>query len=165
MNFVPGEGLCKLFFPGEGPCKVFFFWRRPFQFFFSLEETLLNFFFPGEGPPKFFFSISPRPQIINSCPLKQHLKHSCDCKGCPFSGDNFKCLFTHLISKYHACFILGSKHAYSNLGYEILGRVIERVTRMKYESYVKELLTEVGITRMQLGRTRKEHTEADEVCN
>ena len=57
----------------------------------------------------------------------------------------------------------GTKHAYSNLGYEVLGRVIESVTHKKYDEYVKELLSEVGITRMQLGRTKKENTEPDEV--
>ena len=55
------------------------------------------------------------------------------------------------------------EHAYSNLGYEVLGRVIESVTHKKYDEYVKELLSEVGITRMQLGRTKKENTEPDEV--
>lgn len=59
--------------------------------------------------------------------------------------------------------VLGTKHAYSNLGYEVLGRVIESVTHKKYDEYVKELLCEVGITRMQLGRTKKENTEPDEV--
>ncbi len=48
----------------------------------------------------------------------------------------------------------GIKHAYSNFGYNVLGRVIERITGQSYEDSVKtHILNPIGITRMQIGRT------------
>jgi len=48
----------------------------------------------------------------------------------------------------------GSAYAYSNFGYLLLGKIIERVTRMPYERYVREsVLAPVGLGRMRLGRT------------
>ena len=46
----------------------------------------------------------------------------------------------------------GSKHAYSNVGYCILGRLIEAATGMTYEEFVQsELLHPCGITDMYIG--------------
>ena len=46
----------------------------------------------------------------------------------------------------------GTKYAYSNFGYCVLGRIIERVTGEKYETFVKrEVLSPAGITRMKIG--------------
>ncbi len=48
----------------------------------------------------------------------------------------------------------GTRYAYSNFGYCVLGRVIERVTRRPYEAFVREtILTPMGIRRMRLGAT------------
>jgi CubicO group peptidase (beta-lactamase class C family) len=48
----------------------------------------------------------------------------------------------------------GDHFAYANFGYCLLGRVIERVTGMSYESYVQnQVLAPLGILRMRLGRT------------
>jgi CubicO group peptidase (beta-lactamase class C family) len=58
----------------------------------------------------------------------------------------------------------GARYAYSNLGYLILGRVIEAVTGEKYEALVKKaILAPVGITGMHLGRALPEHRSASEV--
>lgn len=47
----------------------------------------------------------------------------------------------------------GTHYAYSNFGYSVLGRVIEVVSGMPYEDYVKkEVLEPLGIHNMQLGR-------------
>ena len=47
----------------------------------------------------------------------------------------------------------GERFAYSNLGYLILGRIIELTSKIKYEMYVKEhVLAPLGIKQMQLGR-------------
>ena len=49
----------------------------------------------------------------------------------------------------------GTKHAYSNLGYAIVGRIIERVSGLTYEEFVKrEVLAPAGISRMRIGATR-----------
>lgn len=48
----------------------------------------------------------------------------------------------------------GTREAYSNFGYCVLGRVIERAAGTGYEDYVRrEVLAPLGIRRMRLGRT------------
>ena len=48
----------------------------------------------------------------------------------------------------------GAKYAYSNFGYCVLGRVIEKVTGQAYVDYVKRgVLKPMGIARMRIGRT------------
>jgi N-acyl-D-amino-acid deacylase len=50
----------------------------------------------------------------------------------------------------------GTRYAYSNYGYCLLGRVIERVTGESYESYVREsVLKPMGISGMRIGRTKE----------
>ena len=51
-------------------------------------------------------------------------------------------------------FTPGTRFAYSNLGYCILGRVIERVTGSPYEAHVRQyVLAPAGVTRMRVGHT------------
>lgn len=46
----------------------------------------------------------------------------------------------------------GTRYAYSNFGYCILGRIIEKKTGMRYEQYVrKHVLAPAGITAMRIG--------------
>ena len=48
----------------------------------------------------------------------------------------------------------GTRYAYSNFGYCVLGRVIEKITGLRYETYVKEkILAPIGIKRMRIGAT------------
>jgi len=59
----------------------------------------------------------------------------------------------------------GSRYSYSNFGYCVLGRIIEKLSGQSYEQYVKEhVLAPAGITRMQLGRTLRKDIAPDEVC-
>lgn len=61
-------------------------------------------------------------------------------------------------------FYPGTRYAYSNIGYNILGRVIEKITGLPYEQYVKKaILHPLGITSMQLGRTLPDHRQLEEV--
>lgn len=61
-------------------------------------------------------------------------------------------------------FTPGSRFAYSNLGYNILGRIIEEVTHLPYETYVQNsVLLPLGITRMALGRNAYEEKKPEEV--
>jgi N-acyl-D-amino-acid deacylase len=58
----------------------------------------------------------------------------------------------------------GEKFAYSNFGYIILGRVIERVSGMPYPEYVRtRVLAAVGADRTQQGKSRMLDALADEV--
>jgi len=51
-------------------------------------------------------------------------------------------------------FTPGTRYAYSNFGYAVLGRIIERITGMTYEDYVRaHVLAPMGITGMRIGRT------------
>lgn len=59
----------------------------------------------------------------------------------------------------------GQKFAYSNFGYCLLGRVIERATGKSYADAVRELVLEpCGAASFALGRTRLVDRSAREVC-
>jgi N-acyl-D-amino-acid deacylase len=48
----------------------------------------------------------------------------------------------------------GTRYAYSNFGYAVLGRIIERVSGTSYERFVQDaVLAPAGATRMRLGRS------------
>ncbi|MEU6647654.1 serine hydrolase domain-containing protein [Saccharomonospora sp. NPDC046836] len=52
----------------------------------------------------------------------------------------------------------GSGYAYGNYGYQLAGRIVEKVSGMSYESYVRQkLLNPLGITRMKLGNSISRH--------
>ena len=58
----------------------------------------------------------------------------------------------------------GDRFAYSNFGYIVLGRVIERVSGMPYAEFVRaRVLQPVGANRTQQGRSRMRDALADEV--
>ncbi|MGV3541268.1 MAG: serine hydrolase domain-containing protein [Rufibacter sp.] len=58
----------------------------------------------------------------------------------------------------------GTAYAYSNFGYSILGRIIEKVTGMTYEKYVQtEILKPLGITTMQVGGNTLAQRKPNEV--
>lgn len=58
----------------------------------------------------------------------------------------------------------GERYAYSNFGYCLLGRVIEKVSGQNYADYVKEkVLAPIGITTMRIGATRLDGRAKNEV--
>jgi N-acyl-D-amino-acid deacylase len=59
----------------------------------------------------------------------------------------------------------GTRYAYSNFGYCLLGRIVERAAGQGYEGAVRSLVLEpAGITRMRLGRTKAADRCEGEVC-
>jgi len=59
----------------------------------------------------------------------------------------------------------GTTYAYSNYGYLLLGRVIERVTGVDYETFVvDEVLAPLGVNEMQLGGNLEESRLPNEVA-
>ena len=61
-------------------------------------------------------------------------------------------------------FAPGAQYQYSNFGYSILGRVIEKLTGQKYEDYVRsEILLPLHITTMRQGSNLREKKLPDEV--
>lgn len=58
----------------------------------------------------------------------------------------------------------GTQYAYSNYGYCLLGRVIEKLSGMPYDEYVKEhVLAPIGVTTMRIGKTHLEGRQKNEV--
>jgi CubicO group peptidase (beta-lactamase class C family) len=58
----------------------------------------------------------------------------------------------------------GTKYAYSNYGYCLLGRVIEQKTGLSYEDYIKKaVLSPLGISRMQIGHSNLDGRALGEV--
>lgn len=58
----------------------------------------------------------------------------------------------------------GARYAYSNFGYCLLGRVIERLTGQSYEAYVREnVLAPIGIKEMRIGHTQLDRRAKHEV--
>lgn len=60
-------------------------------------------------------------------------------------------------------FAPGKRHAYSNLGFTVLGQVIEKTTRQSYEEFMLDVLKNVEIQNMKIGRTRKRDLTSEEV--
>ena len=65
--------------------------------------------------------------------------------------------FTYqIIYRFKVAYVfLGSRHAYSNFGYLVLGLVIERVTGQSYEECILSLLKEIGVEDISIGFTKK----------
>ncbi|MBN1116808.1 MAG: beta-lactamase family protein [Bacteroidales bacterium] len=58
----------------------------------------------------------------------------------------------------------GTKYKYSNLGYTVLGQIIEKITGMNYEEYVQfAILHPLGIYDMHIGRSYEEDAYINEV--
>lgn len=73
--------------------------------------------------------------------------------------DVIRCMFAQPLD-----FAPGERYAYSNFGYCLLGRVIERVSGMPYDAFVRrDVLTPAGAVTMRLGNTRLEQQAANEV--
>jgi N-acyl-D-amino-acid deacylase len=59
----------------------------------------------------------------------------------------------------------GSAYSYSNFGYCLLGRVIEKITGERYEPYVRgKMLAPIGIQKMQIGCSLRAGQVPGEVC-
>ena len=70
----------------------------------------------------------------------------------------------HYMVRHPLDFDPGSKYAYSNFGYCMLGRVVEKVSGKKYEDYVREeVLKPVGAEESRLGHTLLDERFANEV--
>lgn len=62
-------------------------------------------------------------------------------------------------------FTPGQRYAYSNLGYCLLGRIVEHVTGECYEEHVRrDLLAPIGADAMRLGKTLPDGRMPEEVC-
>lgn len=62
-------------------------------------------------------------------------------------------LISYMMSK-GLSFAPGTAWSYSNIGYAVLGRVVEKATGQTYQNYVSALLREIGIADIRFARTR-----------
>jgi CubicO group peptidase (beta-lactamase class C family) len=70
----------------------------------------------------------------------------------------------YTLSKRTLDFDPGSRSSYSNFGYAVLGKVVEEITQMDYESFViSRILNPVGIYDMHLGHSMAEKRFPNEV--
>lgn len=67
---------------------------------------------------------------------------------------NTQTVIQYVLSQQMLDFTPGTSAAYSNLGFNILGKVIEKITSQDYETYVRDtILAPLGITDMHTGRS------------
>ena len=73
--------------------------------------------------------------------------------------DVIRAMFSHPLD-----FAPGERYAYSNFGYNLLGRVIEKLSGQEYEEYVKEhVLAPIGVRSMRIGASRLDGRAEEEV--
>lgn len=72
-------------------------------------------------------------------------------------------LISGLLANRPLTYSPGSTYYYLNVGYCILGRVIEKVTDMPYSDYVQSLMVPVGVTNMKIGGNTLDDRFPDEV--
>lgn len=84
------------------------------------------------------------------------------CMGIPSPADP-NSIIKYMLSK-QLDFSPGTKYSYSNFGYAVLGRIIEKVTGYPYEEYLKkQILAPLGITGMKIGHSLWDKKEQNEV--
>ena len=77
---------------------------------------------------------------------------------------NSETIIEYVLRKRNLDFSPGKKSSYSNLGYAILGKIIEKKSGISYEKYViTEILNPIGIYDMHLGKTEFDHLLKNEV--
>ncbi|XP_067673381.1 uncharacterized protein [Haliotis asinina] len=59
-------------------------------------------------------------------------------------------------------FAPGKRHAYSNFGFLVLGLVLERITQMKYETFMRTIFLRMGLPRLRVGFTKRILCDKDE---
>lgn len=69
----------------------------------------------------------------------------------------------YVLAKTSLLFAPGTRYLYSNVGFNVLGRIIEKRSGMTYEAYVRSLLAEIGVTDMVLAGSLESGRRAGEV--
>ncbi|MDR1667598.1 MAG: serine hydrolase [Bacteroidales bacterium] len=72
----------------------------------------------------------------------------------PYQSQSLNEQINHMLSTLAFNNAPGSSYAYFNLGYGVLGKIIEKVSGKSYETYMKEFLASAGITDMHTGGNR-----------
>ena len=115
----------------------------------------------------------PCPERVSKITIHHLLTHTCG--GWDNSGNGIDPMFykpkwdheqliTWAVNHQPLQYEPGTHYAYSNFGYCILGRVIEKLSRQSYAEFVKQnVLQKCGITDMQIAGNTLAERRADEV--
>lgn len=78
--------------------------------------------------------------------------------------ESYSDLFKRILDTRNPTHTPGTYHDYSNFGYCVLGRIIDKKSNLSYEDFVKKyVLKPSGITRMQIGSSDKNKRKYKEV--
>jgi CubicO group peptidase (beta-lactamase class C family) len=126
--------------------------------------------FGSAGALRNDFGVPPYKPYVEEIRLKHLLTHTCggwtnDGSDPMFRnpGMNHKQLITWALANVPLTHPPGQHYAYSNFGYCIVGRIIERVTGQSYETYVREaILGRCGVSDMRIsGNTQAERAPGE----
>jgi CubicO group peptidase (beta-lactamase class C family) len=74
-------------------------------------------------------------------------------------------IIQYVLSYHRVHYTPGTRSIYSNIGYAILGKVIEKITGTSYEDYVRHnILYPMGIYNMAIGKNLYEHRDISETA-
>ena len=126
--------------------------------------------FGPEGILRDEFPTPPADSNIDQITVHDLLSHKSgwtNSSGDPMLGDytlTAQQVITHEVLSRPLEYNPGTAYHYSNLGYSILGRVIEKVSRKDYTAFIKEeILLPAGITDMQIGGDTEQQRAPHEV--
>ncbi|MDR2681258.1 MAG: beta-lactamase family protein [Tannerella sp.] len=126
--------------------------------------------FGKEGLLKDDFGVIPENSDWNKITVRHLIEHKSGIQNVPddpmfsYKGLNNREVIARVIAERPLATEPGTHYYYSNTGYNILGRIIEKVSGMEYESYVREnVLYPCGIKRMRTGGNTQEERYPDEV--
>lgn len=69
----------------------------------------------------------------------------------------------YVLNNWDLSYAPGMNYAYSNMGYWLLARIVEKVSEQTFEVYLKEIVTPAGITSLKTTTFSVEDREANEV--
>lgn len=128
--------------------------------------------FPGATPDPRLADITVRDLLrhsggwdssINGDPQFMSLEIASD-TGLPSPSDT-RTIIRYWMGKSMLQYDPGTNYVYSNFGYNILGRIIEKVTGQTYEDYINSvILIPMGIRRMHIGKTLREQRAEGEAA-
>lgn len=138
-----------------------------------IDEKRLRFddkVFGQNGVLGFDFGTKPYNQHVEAITVKHLLEHKSGWTNYPFDpmfgypGYSNEDLLTEMLDNRPPANLPGAVENYLNFGYFVLARIIEKVTGLPYETYVRQTLFEpFGITGIKVGRNTVDQRYENEV--
>lgn len=83
--------------------------------------------------------------------------------GSDFAGKNLNERIDYFVHHIAMTKSVGSKYQYCNMGFCILGKVIEKITGKTFETYLREVLAKAGVTDVWVDKSSKAEKRSNEV--